>query len=200
VLCGRAALMKRFKDDRPADISFARGTFNSHPQVMTCMAEFLERIRRPEIQEIYARADALWNERIAGLNKDLAAAGLPVRLANLHSIVTVLYTQPSRYNWMLQFYLRAEGLELSWIGSGRFIMSLNYTDEDFAEVARRFKRAAEQMQADGWWWAAPHLTNKWIKRQMLKDMLSRRFLGPRAERSAPPVAAAQPASPLEEAS
>jgi glutamate-1-semialdehyde 2,1-aminomutase len=30
VVCGRKELMKRFRDDRPADICFARGTFNSH--------------------------------------------------------------------------------------------------------------------------------------------------------------------------
>ena len=184
VLCGRAALMKRFKEAEPANISFARGTFNSHPHVMACMSVFLQRIRQPEYQEIYARADALWNARVAGLSETLAAAGLPVRLANMHSIVTILYSVPCRYNWMLQFYLRAEGLELSWIGSGRMIMSLNYTDEDFAEVARRFQRAVQQMQNDGWWWTAPHLSNKWIKRQMLKDMLAARF-GGRSEQPAP---------------
>ncbi|MDE0853642.1 MAG: aminotransferase class III-fold pyridoxal phosphate-dependent enzyme, partial [Nevskia sp.] len=184
VLCGRAALMKRFKEAEPANISFARGTFNSHPHVMACMAVFLERIRQPEYQDIYARADALWNARVAGLNRSLAEAGLPVRLANMHSILTILYSVPSRYNWMLQFYLRAEGLELSWIGSGRLIMSLNYTDGDFAEVASRFLRAAQQMHSDGWWWTAPHLTNKWIKRQMLKDMLAARF-GGRTHRPAP---------------
>ena len=181
VLCGRADLMKRFKEAEPANISFARGTFNSHPHVMACMSVFLQRIRQPDIQDIYARADGLWNARVAGLNQELAAAGLPVRLANMHSIVTILYTVPSRYNWMLQFYLRAEGLELSWIGSGRMIMSLNYTDADFAEVARRFQRAVQQMQNDGWWWTAPHLTNKWIKRQMLRDMLNARFRGRAAQ-------------------
>jgi hypothetical protein len=31
------------------------------------------------------------------------------------------------------------------------------------------------MQRDGWWWTAPHLTNKWIKRQMFKDMLTARL-------------------------
>src|ERR1700750_146990 len=41
VLCGRKELMRRFRDDRPADICFARGTFNSHPYVMTAMEEFL---------------------------------------------------------------------------------------------------------------------------------------------------------------
>src|SRR5260221_7064680 len=36
-LCGRKHLMKRFRADRPAAISFARGTFNSHPYVMAAM-------------------------------------------------------------------------------------------------------------------------------------------------------------------
>ena len=39
---------------------------------------------------------------------------------------------------MLQFYLRAQGLALSWVGTGRFIFSLNYTDADFEAVADRF--------------------------------------------------------------
>ena len=34
-------------------------------------------------------------------------AGLPVQVVNLSTIWTVCYTQPSRYNWMLQYYLRA---------------------------------------------------------------------------------------------
>ena len=41
----RATLMKRFREDRPADICFARGTFNSHPYVMGAMQAFLERLR-----------------------------------------------------------------------------------------------------------------------------------------------------------
>ena len=31
VVCGRGHYMKRFREDRPADICFARGTFNAHP-------------------------------------------------------------------------------------------------------------------------------------------------------------------------
>ena len=84
----------------------------------------------------------------------------------------VQYTEPSRYNWMLQYYLRAEGLALSWVGTGRLIFSLNYTDADFTEVADRFVAAAEKMKRDGWWWHEPALTNKDIKRQILKEMLA----------------------------
>ena len=41
VVCGRKDLMRRFREDRPVDVCFARGTFNSHPYVMTAMDEFL---------------------------------------------------------------------------------------------------------------------------------------------------------------
>src|ERR1700730_11601217 len=42
VICGRKELMKRFRDDRPVDVCFARGTFNSHPVVMGAMNAFLQ--------------------------------------------------------------------------------------------------------------------------------------------------------------
>ena len=87
----------------------------------------------------------------------------------------VQYTEPSRYNWMLQYYLRAEGLALSWVGTGRLIFSLNYTDADFSDVADRFVAATEKMKRDGWWWHDAALTNKDIKRQILKEMLAKRF-------------------------
>ncbi len=56
---------------------------------------------------------------------------------------------------MLQYYLRAEGLALSWVGTGRLIFSLNYTDADFEAVADRFVAAARAMQRDGFWWSSP---------------------------------------------
>jgi glutamate-1-semialdehyde 2,1-aminomutase len=175
VVCGKRELMRRFRDDRPADICFARGTFNSHPYVMTAMDEFLSRLASPNFRAVYDRLDETWNGRVQKLNRMMESAGLPVRFANLSSIWTVKYTTPSRYNWMLQYYLRAEGLALSWVGTGRLIFSLNYTDADFNEVAERFVRAAEKMKADGFWWHDGVLTNKNIKRQILKEMLAKRF-------------------------
>src|ERR1700722_17884316 len=175
VVCGRKALMRRFRDDRPVDVCFARGTFNSHPYVMTAMDEFLGRLASPNFRSIYDGLDELWNKRAAQLNDLLTAGGLPVRVANLSSIWTVHYTEPSRYNWMLQYYLRAEGLALSWVGTGRLIFSLNYTEADFAEVTKRFLAAAKKMKQDGWWWHEATLTNKKIRRQILKEMIASRF-------------------------
>ena len=171
VLCGKAALMRRFRQDRPVDVCFARGTFNSHPQVMGAMNVFLRRLENPDILGLYQGLDERWNGRAAELNVRLAAAGVPVRVANLSSIWTVLYTAPARYNWMLQYYLRAEGLALSWVGTGRLIFSLNFDDADFAAVADRFVAACQAMADDGWWWVAPAATNKTIQRQLLRELV-----------------------------
>ena len=174
VVCGPHRLMKRYRDDRPADICFARGTFNSHPHVMGAMNEFLQLLDAPDIDAIYRDADAVWNARADCLNRRLREAGLPVGVANMGSIWTVTYAVPSRYNWMLQYYLRAEGLLLSWVGTGRFIFSLNYSDADFAAVSERFMAAAKKMEADGWWWTPPGASNKRVRRAILKEMLTRR--------------------------
>lgn len=171
VVCGKHHLMKRYREDKPTQISFARGTFNSHPYVMGAMNEFLHRIEQPGIRDGYAHLDMLWNDRVKQLNDILQARGLPVKISNLASIWTVVYTRPSRYNWMFQYYLRAAGLTLSWIGSGRFIMSHNYSAEDYTAVKERIVSAAAQMQEDGWWWQDASLTNKSIKQQILREML-----------------------------
>jgi glutamate-1-semialdehyde 2,1-aminomutase len=175
VLCGRARFMRRFREDRPADICFARGTFNSHPYVMGSMYEFLQRLDTDPVRALYRDLDEVWNSRARALNARLSAEELPVRVANLSTIWTVYYPSASRYNWMFQYYLRAAGLALSWVGTGRLIFSLNYTEADFAEVADRFLSAAREMRRDAWWWRDAQLTNKAIKRRVLREMLQARW-------------------------
>ena len=173
VVCGKREWMRRFNEKHPADICFARGTFNAHPAVMGAMSAFLEQLETPEVQVIYEGLDERWNARAALFNSTMQAHGLPLQAANMSSVWTLFYTQPSRYNWMLQYYLRLHGLALSWVGTGRLIFSLNYSDADFEAVLQKFVLAAQQMRQDGWWWHAPEISNKSIRRRILKETLFR---------------------------
>ena len=174
VLCGRADLMRRFREDRPLDICFARGTFNAHPYVMTTMDAFLERFESHDIQRHYQDLDARWRERAMRLNRALNAAGLPIRVVQFSSIFVVLFTRPGRYNWMLQYYLNDAGLLLPWVGTGRMIFSINFPENEFDEVTRRFIAAGEKMKHDGWW-SGPELSTNAIGRMMLLEMLGAKF-------------------------
>ena len=171
VVCGKKELMMRFKANKPADICFARGTFNSHPYVMGAMQVFLESLETDLVKKIYSDLDVVWDRRANDLNKSLSTLNLPVKVVNMSSIWTICFTEPSRYNWMFQYYLKEQGLALSWIGTGRFIFSLNYSDSDIAIVQEKFIRAAQAMKQDGWWWNEGGLTNKIIKRQILREMI-----------------------------
>lgn len=175
VVAGSERWMQRYRPDRPADVCLARGTFNAHPYVMAAMNAFLRRLDDPSVDRVYRELDTTWTRRKDEMNGALEAAGLPLRVEGLPSVWTILFTQPSRYNWMLQFYLRRSGLLLSWVGSGRMIFSLNYSNEQFAEVTRRLLVAARQMQGDGWWWQNPTITNQKIRRTVLREMLNRRL-------------------------
>jgi glutamate-1-semialdehyde 2,1-aminomutase len=198
VLAGKAELMKRYREDKPTDLCFARGTFNSHPYVMASMNEFLRHVNNEEWAAWAQDQDRVWNQRAARMNAALEAEKLPVRVNNMISVWLVTYTQPGRFNWLLQYYLRAEGLALSWVGTGRFIFSHNYSDDDVDEVIRRFVAAARTMRDDGWWSECERLTNKDIKRQVLREILAqltrRRSPKPQDAVRLPPARAARESS------
>jgi glutamate-1-semialdehyde 2,1-aminomutase len=174
VVCGRRPFMERFKADRPLDICFARGTFNSHPYVMAAMNSFLKALEGEECRRAYAGLDQRWLTRASHFNTVLAQKELPVRVAHLSSVFTVLYERPGAYNWMLQFYLRQNGLALSWVGSGRMVFSLDFDDAAFDEAVSRFAEAAQAMKADGWW-DGSEMSNRNIRRSMSRDLLKAGF-------------------------
>lgn len=172
VVCGRHELMQRFRADRPADLCLARGTFNAHPQVMGGMSVFLERLQTPEVQAMYEGQDECWDARARRFNETMEREGLPMRAANLHSIWTLNYTEPSRYNWMLQYLLRWHGVALSWVGTGRLIFSLNFSDADFDAVLEKFVGAGRDMREQGWWAPVAGQSNRGIRRGILREVIA----------------------------
>jgi glutamate-1-semialdehyde 2,1-aminomutase len=107
-----------------------------------------------------------------------------LRIAHLSSIWTVIYGRPSRYNWMLQYYLRAAGLLLPWIGTGRLIFPINCSDEEMENIATRFVAAASAMAADGWW-EGPATTDREIRRQVAREVRAQVWRSLRRSRNSP---------------
>jgi glutamate-1-semialdehyde 2,1-aminomutase len=154
VVCGKKHLMRRFDAERPLRMAYVIGTFSAHPVVMGTMNEFLRWVVQPTTAELYDEANHRCAQWVHATNHQLAAAALPVRVVHLATIWTVLFTTPGRYNWLLQYYLRAEGVTLSWVGTGRCLSSMDFTTADYQALQVKLCNAAQKMQADGWWLSA----------------------------------------------
>jgi len=151
VVCGKKALMRRFDPERPMRLAYVIGTFSAHPLVMGAMNEFLRWVTQPETATRYEEANQQCAQWMHSTNEKLAAASLPLRVVHLATVWTVLFKAPSRYNWLLQYYLRAERITLSWVGTGRCLISLDFTPADYRDLQTKFLHAAQQMKRDGWW-------------------------------------------------
>ena len=88
-------------------------------------------------------------------------------------IWTVLFTESGRYNWLLQYLPGAEGVTLSWVGTGRCLISMDFTDEDFSVLQDKIAAAATAMQRDGWWQTTTDVPDK--ERLMRKQLVVKRW-------------------------
>ncbi len=154
VVCGKKALMRRFDAERPMRIAYVIGTFSAHPVVMGAMNAFLHWVMEPSTAGQYEETNQRCTQWVGATNRRFAEAALPLRLANLATVWTVLFTEPSRYGWLLQYYLRAEGVTLSWVGTGRCLSSMDFTDKDYEALQEKLVRAGHRMREDGWWRSA----------------------------------------------
>jgi glutamate-1-semialdehyde 2,1-aminomutase len=172
LVCGKKPLMQRFDPDHPMRIAYVVGTFSAHPLVMGAMNEFLRWVVQPSTAQLYRDAKQQCEEWVRSTNAELAQLSLPIRVVNLTTVWTVLFTQPGRYNWLLQYYLRAQGLTLSWVGTGRCIASLDYTPEDYRELQEKLVSAALKMKSDAWWLSETQLPkrDRLIGRQLMREM------------------------------
>ena len=143
--------MRRFDPDHPMRITYVIGTFSGHPLVMGAMNEFMRWVVQQTTAALYEAANRACDEWTRATNAQLASDALPVRVVNLATVWTVLFREPSRYNWLLQYYLRAEGVTLSWVGTGRCLSSLDFTAAHYEELKEKLVHAARSMKHDGWW-------------------------------------------------
>jgi glutamate-1-semialdehyde 2,1-aminomutase len=174
VVCGRSALMRRTDPDHPLRMAYVVGTFSAHPVVMGAMRAFLDWIEAPEAAARYSSMNTRCAAWVQATNQRLAEAGLPLRVAHLGTIWTVLFTEAGRYNWLLQYYLRAEGVTLSWVGTGRCLVSMDFTDDDYDALTARLTAAAQAMATDGWWLSSEDLPGK---DRIMRQRLVREAIG-----------------------
>jgi glutamate-1-semialdehyde 2,1-aminomutase len=160
--------MQRFDPVHPLRVCYVIGTFAAAPITLAAMSEFLAWVTKPKTAKLYSDATARTDKWVHDVNAALAKEEMPMRVDNLTTVWTVLFSQPGRYHWMYQYYLRAEGLSLSWVGTGRCLFSLDFKDKDYTAVKDALLRAARQMKADGWW--DGDVTGKTISKRIATEL------------------------------
>ena len=170
VVCGGEHWMKRYNPLRPADICFARGTFNAHPAVIAGIKHFLLAIDTPEVTQLYRDADVTWQQALDAWNQRFENENIPIRVAGLQTIWSIEFLVPSRYHWLMQFYLRDAGVAMSWVGTGRLIFNLSYTAEQRQAVLDAFVRAYRSFEADQWTWLPEGASSSNFKRAFARDL------------------------------
>ena len=171
VVCGKDGWMQRYHPERPADICFARGTFNAHPAVIAGIKHFLLAIDTPEITQLYRDADRTWQQALDEWNARFEREDIPIRVAGLQTIWGFEFLVPSRYHWLLQFYLRDAGIAMSWVGTGRLIFNLSYTEAQRRAVLDAVVQAYRAFESHQWPWLPEGATAKDLKRAFSKDLL-----------------------------
>ncbi|HWW83906.1 MAG TPA: aminotransferase class III-fold pyridoxal phosphate-dependent enzyme [Vicinamibacterales bacterium] len=174
VVCGKADLMRRFDPDHPMRIAYVVGTFSAHPSVMGAMNEFLHWAVEPSTARLYSESNERCTAWVQSTNQRFAEASLPVRIVNLATVWTVLFKEPSRFNWLLQYYLRAEGVTLSWVGTGRCLSSMDFTDSDYAALQQKLFDAALRMKGDAFWLTAQEYPER---EKRMRQRLAREMFG-----------------------
>mmetsp|Transcript_24528 Transcript_24528/g.55825 ORF Transcript_24528/g.55825 Transcript_24528/m.55825 type:complete len:182 (+) Transcript_24528:2-547(+) len=144
--------MERRDPVRPMRVSFVVGTFKGNPVVMGSMNAVLKWVLGPEAPKVFDGLKdrvAKWEARC---NATLDKESVPVRVAAYRSTWCISYQQPSYYNFLFQYYLRDAGLQMAWVGTGKMLLNLEYSDEDLNRLTAIIVAAAKAFKEDGWWY------------------------------------------------
>eukprot|EP00933_Yihiella_yeosuensis_P050064 TRINITY_DN47830_c0_g1_i1.p1 TRINITY_DN47830_c0_g1~~TRINITY_DN47830_c0_g1_i1.p1 ORF type:complete len:598 (+),score=152.30 TRINITY_DN47830_c0_g1_i1:61-1854(+) len=151
VVCGPKELMQRGDDKKAARVNYVIGTFAGHPFVMAAMNQFLQWLEKPETVKSYDTMHKNIDKFIEKANSQFKAKGYPLQLTSWFSVWSMLFTEPGRYHWLFQYYLKDAGVNLSWVGTGRLLFSLEWQEKDFDRLLERLLVACENFKKGGWW-------------------------------------------------
>lgn len=166
VCCGPKQLMARGDPTKAARVAYVIGTFAGHPLVMASMNAFLTWLLKPETANEWDRMHKCVDNFIAKANAAFGTKGYPIKLSNWFSVWSIMYTQPGRYHWMLQYYMKDADINMSWVGTGRLLFSLEWQEKDYDRLLEKMLVACENMRKGGWW--APPQAN--IKQKLGMEM------------------------------
>jgi glutamate-1-semialdehyde 2,1-aminomutase len=116
------------------------------------MNEFLVWLKSSDATKAYLDSRKRVRDWMDEMNQALEKEQLPLRVSSYATVWTMLFTQPGRYHWFLQYLLRDEGVQLSWVGTGRLNFSLDFEKADLAKLKVKMITACKRMRDDGWWW------------------------------------------------
>jgi len=154
LLAGPRRLMNRIDPDKPLRVAYVVGTFSAAPYTLACQNRFLHYLHSEEAKMDYDRLRrevAQWRDETNDILNKTFDSDPAITVQSYASVWTIMYRRPSRYNFLLQYYLRDEGLNLSWVGTGRVCFSLDFTKKELVEVRECLIRACRKMEEDGWW-------------------------------------------------
>lgn len=175
VVCGRKDVLERSDPEHPMRVAFLVGTFAGHPTVMGQMNQALKFFLQPEeqIMPLYKKLDQNIARFQTELHRAMEAENLPIRVSYYTSVWSVSYASLSMFHFMYQYYLREQGLILTWVGTGKLTFSLDYEWKDMEDLKDRMLRAARLMKEDGWWWLdAEHpIDGTYVRNKIVKDAL-----------------------------
>lgn len=166
VVCGPKDLMARGDAKKAARINYVIGTFAGHPFVMATMNAFLKWLEKPETVKSYDTMAENIESFINRANAAFKERDFPIKLSNWYSVWSILYTEPGRYHWMFQYYLKDAGVNLSWVGTGRLLFSLEWEKKDYDRLLDRLLIACDEMKKGGWW--EPPVAS--IKGKLMKEI------------------------------
>ena len=124
--------------------------------LMRHAAAFLERATSRTAEQ-YAAAHDEGQRWANSLNAALAAEWLPIKLVFEASVYSIKFEEPGRYHWLLQYYLREEGMMPVWLAPGRIGFAFDPASDSRAiavhlgAMEAPVLHAARRMREDGWW-------------------------------------------------
>jgi len=144
--------MERRDPDRPMRVNFVVGTFKGNPVSMGAMNAALKYVTTPEAKKAIEGLRDRVDKWVGACNKELDKQDLPISVAAHRTTWCICYKQHSAYNFMFMYYLRAAGLQMAWVGTGKMLLTLEFSDEHLKRLTDIIVKAGKEFKADGWWW------------------------------------------------